>query len=704
MANQFGGIPAQASTNQFGGIPVVQPEEQEIAVAPIEQPVQAPANTISGRGIAGQQATDRRSAAIEEIRAINPAQADLIEGLSGPEAFLIGAGKGLTDLARGVGAVDPATESEQASFEQLQSVSPSAQVGEVVGQAAPFVAPGLGIANVASLPARAALSAGLGGAEGGIIASGQGGDAQDVAISTVLGASIGGGSEALLPVFNSIGRSLIKKFGGKGSAIGVDGLATPQLKEALQKSGSSIDDLVAATKEVSSGGDIAGNAQREAVFNRLGITPTEAQRTRDIDLFVDQQDAFRQTGRVRDALDLQETQLTERTAKVASDIGSTGGPSSAIDVVTDRSIRLDDEIGNLYSEARTRTSNAANIRPSGAVESLRLNSPLNSRSEGTVKALRDQMSIMGIAEPKGFKVSGRVSVDQAEELRQFSNSLFEGANAQGRKVIRDFKSSLDDDVFKVAGEDVFKSARKAKVNFERGLTKEAKNKFDRNRTSLVRDMLENTLAPDDAGKIVRAGSKYKAADLIDLKRYLSDGTPEDIAKGNAAWNDIRGSAMDLIRESSFTGPARADGSKSLSRAGLEKSFKAIGNDKLRILFNKQERAFLRDLADIAALKEPPPGTFTGTGPTGLAVKRLTDRLIRNSGVPGGDIASDIVGGFSGRRATRSQEKRVLKLVNDADRIQKQNSKKAFEALRKSQLGTAARAIPFATIPAIQQEE
>ena len=32
MANQFGGIPAQASSNQFGGIPVVSeqaPEQQE---------------------------------------------------------------------------------------------------------------------------------------------------------------------------------------------------------------------------------------------------------------------------------------------------------------------------------------------------------------------------------------------------------------------------------------------------------------------------------------------------------------------------------------------------------------------------------------------------------------------------------------------------------------------------------------------------
>ena len=595
---------------------------------------------------------------------------------------------------------DQATPEEQASFEALKSQSGGAQIGEITGQVAPFVAPGLGIGNIASLPARVAASSALGATEGGVLSAGQGGDAEQIVKGAILGGVIGAGGEAILPIANSVGRATLKKLGvrrrGAGArAVTPDGSPTPELTQALDSRGATVDDLVAASSpEVA--GDPAANATRLAAFEKLGITPTEAQRTRDVDLFVEQQDQFRRGGKVRKALDEQETQLTERVANAVTDTGGAPRTSSQtiIEAVEDKSIRLDGEISSLYTEDSNRAAGEANVRPVKAIDSLKANAPLNTRSDGTVKAIRDQMQVMGVA--KGFKSTGRIDVAQSEELRQFANSLFDGANPQGRKVIRDFKEGLDSDVFSAAGEDVFNSARQAKRNFERGLTKEAKNKFDRNKTSLVRDTLENKIAPEDYfNRAVKGKSKYKAADLMDLKRYLSEGTPEDVAAGQAAWNDLRAETMQFIKETSFTGPVRADGSQSLSRAQLQKAFSSIGNDKMNILFSQQERGFLKDLAGVASLKEPPPGTFTGSGPSSPAIDKLRKSL--TGWIPFADEAVSSVQG-------KISEKRVLNLVDDVEKIRKRNAKEAFNTLRRSQLGEAAAAIPFAAIPAVQGEE
>ena len=651
----------------------------------------------TGRGAGAGQVIEARAQALEAIRQQNPILAEEIENLSGPEAFFIGAGQGFTTIGQGVkrlfgGEAEPTPE----AIRQLQSVRPAAQAGEVVAEAAPFLVPGLGVGRLATQTSRVAASAALGGAEGGLIAAGRGGDQGAIATGALTGVLIGGGGEALLPVLNSLGRSLTKS---KGNVISPDGTITNELQGVLESRGASPDDLVQAAQEIQAGGDIAGNAQRQAVFDKLGITPTEAQRTRDVDLFVEQQDQFRKTGKVRQALDLQETQLTERVAEAVTNTGGTGSTVNAIDAVTDRSLRLDGEISQLYTEARSRIGPESNVRPVLAIESLRTNAPRNTPSNGIVNALRDEMSIQGVAADKGFKVAGRMNVDQAESLRQFANSLFDGANAQGRLIIRDFKQGLDDDVFKAAGEDVFKSARQAKTNFERGLSKEAKNKFDRNRVSLVRDLLENKIAPEELfNKAVRGKSVYKAADLEELKRYLQHGNAEDVARGQEAWNNLRSEAMISIRDTAFTGPIRADGSQSLSRAKLETALKNIGNDKMRVLFSREERQFLKDLSEIAALREPPPGTFTGSGPSSLAVDRLRQSLNAAWGI------GDVVDNLGGRLRSVTAERRVLKLANDAERIQKQNAKNAFDLLRKSQLGEAAGAIPFTIIPAAQGEE
>lgn len=66
--------------------------------------------------------------------------AELNDSLGTFERFAVGAGRGLTTLARGVGlaeAEDPATRQ---AFTQLADESIAAQAGEIIGEAAPFLA------------------------------------------------------------------------------------------------------------------------------------------------------------------------------------------------------------------------------------------------------------------------------------------------------------------------------------------------------------------------------------------------------------------------------------------------------------------------------------------------------------------------------------------------------------------------------------
>ncbi len=113
---------------------------------------------------------------------------DLASEQSLPQAAAIAIGKGMYDIGRGLGIIDPATETESQGYKALEAERPiTTTVGQAVGQSAPFLVPGAGVGAIASTPARIAAATGLGAAEGGLIAEGTGGNFEDIATSTGLG-------------------------------------------------------------------------------------------------------------------------------------------------------------------------------------------------------------------------------------------------------------------------------------------------------------------------------------------------------------------------------------------------------------------------------------------------------------------------------------------------------------------------------------
>ncbi|EMW9673234.1 hypothetical protein V5Y59_001468 [Salmonella enterica] len=123
----------------------------------------------------------------------NARQEELVNNANGFDRFMFGAINGLIDVGKGVGLFNDLTPEEQAAIKSLQQKfaakpSLSQDVGEFVGQAAPFISGGGLIAQVPKGVARLGVASGLGAAEGGIVAKGTGNDVgAGVAVGTVAG-------------------------------------------------------------------------------------------------------------------------------------------------------------------------------------------------------------------------------------------------------------------------------------------------------------------------------------------------------------------------------------------------------------------------------------------------------------------------------------------------------------------------------------
>lgn len=680
---------------------------------------------LVARGQAAAQARRERAAALERIRLENPYEAQLIEETSGPQSALIGIGKGMTDIAQGVGRAIGVTSQEQAKqdaeFERLRSVNPSATAGEIIGQSAPFVVPSLGVGGITSLAGRVAAGSAIGGAQGATISAGTGGEAGDILQGAAVGAAIGGAAEVALPVLNRAGRYVVKRLTGReiATAVTPEGALTPEVQQVMKENGLDIGDLERVAREIpeAAADDVAGNARRQAAFERLGLTPTEAQRTRNPALFSEQLDMYRAGDpKVTAAIDAQNAQLSRQVDAATSQArGAASTSDNVFDFVTNRASSIDDEMRALYQQATQSAPKGEIVEVSNLAKTIKKYSAEDEFSSGVVSAVRGRLQQLGLIDKNGNvaakmvsdpltmsknRVTNKASVVGAEKIRQYMNELYADARGRGRSIIKDMKDALDDDVMSAAGTDYYNAARSLKTQYERELSKAKVSKFDKSKTSLVRDILERKVEPDNIlDKALGARSVYKARDLQALKDYLLN--PEgDIQAGSRVWDNLRADALQAIKDKAFVGPANREGVQSMTRAGIDRGFKAIGKEKLDVLFTKQEQKFLSDLAEVASLREAPPGI--SASPSGPEIRRLRQSMERLfSKAP---LVGDLVDEIVKKRQTKAAQQRILKLVDDAARLEEERAKEAFLALRRSRIGETIGAAPVAAVAATQGEE
>jgi hypothetical protein len=160
------------------------------------------------------------------------------------------------------------------------------------------------------------------------------------------------------------------------------------------------------------------------------------------------------------------------------------------------------------------------------------------------------------------------------------------------------------------------------------MSKQARNKFDKNDKSIISDILENKIKPDDVFNKAVLSNTVKADDLLELKNYLLAGSEGQIQSGANAWSTLRKDTLSWIKDASFIGPVDGQGVQALSRDKLEKALDKIGRPKLEALFTKAELKFLDDILKVATLREPVRGTAGGKGPSAQAVRALEERVSR----------------------------------------------------------------------------
>jgi len=433
----------------------------------------------------------------------------------------------------------------------------------------------------------------------------------------------------------SVPEASLELLGFKGANIAkgskkITGI-TDDVEQTLVRENISVDDLspenVTKIQDAVSK-DLTAQIERAEFLRSQGIEPTKAQITRDATDFQAQQEVAKTSGKVRDALEGQEALIVNRFDE---SVAGTGGQpvtsgSSITDTVINRSTELDNEISDLYKLARERASGEKNVRMTELASLLKRKAPSDTATQGLIKSIKGDLQAKGIID-KNFKVTGRVDVDTSQEVRKFINTHFDSTSDLGRGFMREFKDALDADTLKAAGEDVFKQAIKSKAKFEADLNRSKINKFDKRKTSLVRDVLENKIDPDKLAQQITSGAKYRTEDLNQLKTYLTKtGTPDQRKAGVQAWDDLRAQTLDSIKEKSFIGPEDAAGNKTLSRAALETALKKVGESRLNTLFSKQEKKFLDDILRVSKLREPVRGTALGKGPSAQAIEKLNSKL------------------------------------------------------------------------------
>lgn len=509
--------------------------------------------------------------------------------------------------------IDPPNPASRAVVENI------GEFGDAAAQVAR--APAAGLTGLASLPQGVDVAAAR---TRRVMHEGVGPVAGE-AVAEITGSPAAGAAVATIPT------ALLTALGLKGinrmSKSAVEGL-TADVARRVEMAGLDPTDTspqnVARMQEVLTQ-DTGAQAGRVQAFRDLDMEPTRAQVTRSADDFQFQQETAKRSGHVRQALEGQEGRLAQHFDDAIRDTAGRPNTSGApiVDEVVGRFTNLDDQINALYRQAREQAGTNDVVPLKGFTEALEGIVPSDRAMQGLPGSIRGNLVLRGVIDKDG-NVVRNVDIAEAEEIRAFVNSHFDSTSGQGRRAIRQLKDALDEDVFSASGKDVFETARKAKADFEATLAGEKATKFDARGKSLIRDILENRIDPDQLADRLAFSKGTRASDLKQLRDFL-----EQTESGRQAFDDLRAQTLQRIRDDSFIGPQDAQGVQALSRHKLQASIDRIGQERLDVLFTAPERRLLNKILKVAELREPVRGTALGRGPSAQAVESLRDALSRS---------------------------------------------------------------------------
>lgn len=601
------------------------------------------------------------------------------------ERFLVGAGRGMTTIGRAVGVAEPEDPATRQGFEMLAEESPAAQIGEIVGEAAPFMAAaplgGAGLATRAGgktiIPAaqrmatRFLAGAGLGAAEGAAIARGKGGDTNKQMEAGAIGSAVGGTLEAVLPVVGRILRGTFNSVMNRrpqGPLLTADGRPTPEAMEALNRAGLEFEDITeqafTTLRQAPEGVDIA-QAARRARFESQGIPATTGDITQNMEQQTREQRLLNTTtapagAELREMKAGQSRAFVSAAEELAASLGVSDEAGEAIKAaLIGRKKMLRTRKNALYAEAFEKAPELSNIpvMPDQLFQALPDAKSLRRAERAGVSqvgGLRELLVEFGLDDnPDILAKLAKQGIDpepltlgNAEEFRQGMKAL-QRADQTGTisAIAGDVVNKLDDELNLIAEQAQGRELPGEVVN----LLKEAR---------ATTAHLKTEFAPDDiVGKLVdvqkKSGQARIEASQV-VKHLVKDSTPVEAVQrtvsslseagdpGKKAIRDLQASIVLVALDEAFKAPSRKFGGvETIGGNQFARAVQKIGDDKLAAVFGDNPEGLRKLKALVQTAKDiEPEARAIQKGSAAANLDIATRILSRTAATP---LIGDVVG-------------------------------------------------------------
>jgi hypothetical protein len=366
-------------------------------------------------------------------------------------------------------------------------------------------------------------------------------------------------------------------------------------------------------------------AGRFNLFAERGVQPVRSQITQAGEDFIISQELAKGSNKVSDVLASQDLRLEQLAREGQENIGGVTASlpetnANLFQTVDNIVATAEGQVNAAYKAAREIASEDKVIRLDGLMDEVRANAGRESQTKGVISSLLTDLENKGIIKKGEFDAQGRIDVETAESVRQELNALSNDTTGRGRKLIRDFKDKLDQDVADAVGNDVFAGAREARVELDRLIRRQRRDIRDKTKTTLLEDIISNKVPQE---KIVDKIRTARDDDFLKMKQFfLEDSGPQGIQ----AWNNFKSQVFsDAVDKAIGTRAKTEGGGRGFKGNIFAKQFEGLRKtEKFNELFNADEIKLIDDIAEIDFLRNPKTGTISGKGPSSIAVQELKD--------------------------------------------------------------------------------
>ena len=607
-------------------------------------------------------------------------------------AGVIGIGRGMNEVWQGAKNLTGFGSGEALpddGYSDLEAAYPkSTAVGQIVGQAAPFLAGGL--VSTGSKAANIGIQGLLGGIEGAAIASGTGGN---VAQAAGIGGAVGGAVEAVSPL---LGR-LVSRF-GIAKLVDNAGNPTDLLRQQLAQQGVNPPEnvmpyLANIVKQYGENVSLP-SAEKAARFESMGI-PYSAGDVAVGPRRFDQQfneDRLSKMTDMPEAADFRQLKLDQSRA-IVSNLSSLadGSPDMAAENIKkalgQRKITLNDAQRNLYGKLRLAEESLG--AEAGNLTAIPMPEPktvarIYQASPSEVNKLNDVLVRFGINQdpaaveayassiknvPMGAALNIEpLSLANFEDFRQAIKAIERGDQSGNIKVLTgDILRNADDLVDQrlatlETDPQIGKLAKEA-----RAVTRQIKTEFSPDSITgrLIATKRDGVTPVIESSAVLRNLLSTGKEERLELLERTVGSLSQSGVEGKRAIADLQAAYVARALDDALSAASRnIDGERVVSGESMQKALGKLSDRELGILFGGNRDALnkIKALNEIA-IDLTPPASARSFGSSSTIIDLLKKASSKSASIPGGGAVN-------------------LLLENYIGAVEKAGSRKAAEAAVK----------------------